>query len=84
MSTTLNAEAEVLSRLEVTLTPEGARDLLNIRFSERDQIRMMELLDKGNRGVRTPEETAEANEFERVGHLISMLKSTARRTLKQS
>ncbi len=84
MSTTLNPEADVLSRLEVSLTPAGARDLLNLRFSERDQARMLELLEKGNRGTRTAEETAEADDFERVGHLISMLKSVARRTLKQS
>jgi hypothetical protein len=42
---------------------------------------MQELLEKGNRGIRTPEEQAEAADFERIGHIFSMLKSIARSTL---
>ena len=83
MSATLSKEADVLSRLEVTLSPAGARDLLKIEFSAQDRQRMVELLEKGNRGTRTPDEEQEANEFERLGHVFSMLKSIARRTLKQ-
>lgn len=84
MSTTLNKEADVLSRLEVSLTPEGARDLLKIEFSSQDQERMRELLEKGNQGTRTADEEQEATEFERIGHVVSMLKSVARRTLKHA
>lgn len=84
MSTSLNQEAEVLSRLELSLGPAGAKDVLSIRFSDHDNDRIIELLEKRNRGTRTADEDREAQEFERVGHLISMLKSVARRTLKQS
>ena len=84
MSPTLNTEADVLSRLETSLTPDGARDLLKMQFSSQDQNRMRELLDKGNQGIRTPDEDRQASEYERVGHVISMLKSVARRTLKRS
>lgn len=83
MSTTLNHEAEVLSRLEVEMTPAGVRDLLKMKFSVQDQQRMIELLEKGSQGTRTPEENQEARELERLGHVLSMLKSVARRTLKQ-
>lgn len=83
MSITLSKEADVLSRLEVSLTPESARGLLKIDFSRQDQERMVELLEKGNRGTRSPAEEQEARDFERLGHVISMLKSVARRTLQQ-
>lgn len=84
MSTTLNKEADVLSRLEVSLSPEGARDLLKIEFSSQDRERMRELLEKANQGTRTPDEEREATDFERLGHVFSMLKSVARRTLKHA
>ncbi len=83
MSATLNHEANILSRLEVGMTPAGARDLLKLAFSAQDQQRMIELLEKGSQGTRTPEEDQEARELERLGHVLSMLKSVARRTLKQ-
>lgn len=82
MSAILNHEADILSRLEVSLTPDGARDLLKMDFSSRDKARMEELLEKGNRGIRTPDEDQEAMDFERLGHVLSMLKSIARRSLK--
>jgi hypothetical protein len=84
MSTTFSKEADILSRLLVSLTPEGARDILKIEFSPQDKERMRELLEKGNQGIRTAEEHAEAIDFERIGHLFSMLKSIARRTLNHA
>lgn len=84
MSAMLNKEAEILSRLEMPLTLEGARDILKIEFSSQDKERMRELLEKGNQGTRTPDEDDEANGFERLGHVLSMLKSIARRTLKHA
>jgi hypothetical protein len=84
MNTILNHEADILSRMEVSFTPDGARELLKMDFSSRDKRRMEELLDKGNRGTRTPDEDQEAMDFERVGHVLSMLKSIARRSLKRN
>ncbi len=84
MSTTFNKEADILSRLELSLTPEGARDLAKIDFSSQDMERMRELLEKGSQGTRTPDEDKEAADFERLGHVFSMLKSIARRALKNT
>ena len=81
MSTTFSKEGDILARLEVSLTPEGARDILKIEFSSQDKERMRELLEKGNHGTRTPDEESEAADFERLGHVFSMLKSIARRAL---
>ena len=84
MSTTLSKEADILSRLEIPLTPDGARDILKIEFSSQDKERMRELLEKGNQGSRTPDDEQEAADFERIGHVFSMLKSIARRTLNHA
>ena len=84
MTQTVTNEATILSRLEPNLTLQGARDLLGLQFSLADQERMLQLLEKGNRGERTSEEDREADEFERVGHLLSMLKSIARKRLNAS
>ncbi len=84
MSTTFSKEADILSRLEVSLTPEGARDILKIEFSSQDKERMRELLEKGNQGTRTPDDEQEAADFERIGHVFSMLKSIARRALNHA
>lgn len=79
-----NKEPDILSRLEVPMTHEAAESILNIRFSAQDVTRMHELLDEGNKGTITTEEREEADSYERVGHLIAMLQSVARRTLKVS
>ncbi len=81
-TTVPNREPEILSRLQLPITPEVAQSLVDIKFSPSDVTRMHELLDKGNEGTITPEEREEANSYERIGHLVAMLQSLARRTLK--
>jgi hypothetical protein len=45
---------------------------------------MRELSAKARRGTLTPEEDAEMDNFERVGSILSILKSKARQVLKRS
>ena len=66
------------------MTPDVAQSLLNIKFSVEDVTRLHDLLDKGNKGTITADEREEANSYERIGHLVAMLQSIARRTLKRS
>jgi hypothetical protein len=42
---------------------------------------MDELAEKARQGSLSPEERAEADSYERVGHFVSLLKSKARRSL---
>jgi len=63
------------------MTPDVAATLLKIEFSPDDVTRMHELLDKGNEGTITDEEREVADSYERIGHLVAMLQSLARRTL---
>jgi hypothetical protein len=84
--TTTN-EAVILRRAiepnRPTLSAAAARSLLAIDFSPEDKDRMRELAAKARAGQLTADEQAEIDAYGRVGSLLSILKSKARRSLKQ-
>ncbi len=65
------------------LTPAVARAILQLEFSEDDQERMHELSQKAQEGALTPEEQFEIDNFERVGNMLAIWKSQARKLLKR-
>ena len=80
-------EAEVWLRIlhpDRELTPRVARALLSLSIPKNELDRMHELSKKAQAGTLTPEEDAEMDEFERVGSILSTLKSKARQVLKRS
>ena len=86
--TALNAnDLALLSRVlepeKPSLPPEAARAFLALDFSQADKDRMRQLSAKAREGTLTPEEQAETNSYERVGHFLSILRSKARRPLKR-
>jgi hypothetical protein len=66
------------------LAPDAARSLLRIGFLPADRVRMRVLAAKARDGTLTPAEQAEVEGYERVGHLLSLLKSKARQSLHQA
>jgi hypothetical protein len=81
------AEIEVWMRIlhpDQALTPRVARAILGLSFPEIDVARMHELSAKARSGSLTPDEDAEMVNFERVGSILSILKSKARQVLKRS
>jgi uncharacterized protein YnzC (UPF0291/DUF896 family) len=85
--TTIN-EAEILSRViapeEPTLPPDTAKIILTFDFGKEDRDRMNLLAEKAREGTLTAEEQAEIDCYERVGHFLSLLRSKARLSLKQT
>jgi hypothetical protein len=80
-------EAEVWLRIlhpDDELSPRTARAILGLSFPATDVRRMHELSAKARAGTLTPEEDAEMDNFERVGSILSTLKSKARQVLKRS
>jgi hypothetical protein len=61
-----------------------ARGFLRLSFPEEDRRRMNELAEKASLGTLTAGEQEEVDSYERVGHLLPLLKSKARRSLKGS
>jgi hypothetical protein len=65
------------------LTIPVARHILKLGFSEADNLRMHELAEKNREGELTPAELAELDNFVKVGDLLAILQSKARKRLKQ-
>lgn len=78
-------EAVILGRAiePATLSASAARSILGIEFSEKDKRRMRELAAKARAGTLTSSEQSEIDTYGRVSSLLSILKSKARKSLKQ-
>jgi hypothetical protein len=86
LSHTNTSEAAILSRVlepeKPTLSPQTARDILALDFGPADKERMHQLSAKARAGTLTPDEQVAISNYERVGHLLNILQSKARRSLK--
>jgi hypothetical protein len=86
-STFSSSELAVLGRL-IGPEREGlpvriARAILELDFEPRERERMHELALKANEGVLTAEEQTEIDAYGRVGCLLDLMHSLARRSLKR-
>ena len=63
---------------------EAARAILALDFNQADKDRMRQLSAKARQGTLTPDEQAAINNYERVGHLLNIMQSKARRSLNDS
>jgi len=83
-----NTEAAILARMlesdERELTPEAARYLLSIQLPSGDQDRVDELSAKARAGLLTEAEGQELDGYLRIGSLVAVLQSKARRRLKHA
>src|SRR5262249_61423022 len=81
------SEIAILTRIfdkdDTPMSPEMARGILAMNFPEEDRKRMDELAEKARCGTLTPGERAEAEQYERAGHFLSILRSKARMTLRK-
>src|SRR5438477_12234635 len=66
------------------LSPEAARSLLELQFSEVDHDRMNELAAKARKATLTASERAELEEYIRAGDVLALIKSRARQSLKRA
>jgi hypothetical protein len=79
-------ESSILSRIikpnQPDLPAPVARLILKWQFTEDDRRRMHMLLEKAKEGTLTRPEKSEAETYERVGNMLSILKSKSRQSLK--
>ncbi len=64
------------------LSPTLARHLLELEWSPNDESRMRELRDKNRKGEIDAGELRELDNYVRIGTMLSILQSRARKTLK--
>jgi hypothetical protein len=79
-------DSVILERLvdpqKPTLTADAARCILSLQFTQEDRRRMGELAEKARQGALSEEEQAQADSYERIGSLLAVLQSKARRSLQ--
>ncbi len=79
-------EAAILGRLvapdEPRLSPAAAETILAVDFDPADKDRMHELAARARAGALSAKERAEVEAYSRVGSLLGILHSKARRVLK--
>ena len=81
-------EADILSEIVAPdrpdLSPESARSILELKFTEKATLRIRELLDKKNKGTISAEESSQLDKYLRVGQFLDLMQSKARLSLRQS
>jgi hypothetical protein len=82
-----NAESALWKRLlepaNAALSSDVAQYLLALSFPASDLDRMQNLAEKARSGALTLDEHVELDNYERVGHVLSLIKSQARQSLKK-
>jgi hypothetical protein len=82
-----NTEAAILGRLiepeKSDRPPEAARFLLRLDFTPGDKARMDELAAKAREGAIDADDRAELENYVHVGHLLALMQSKARNSLKR-
>jgi hypothetical protein len=80
-------EAAILTRIagpdEPAFSVATAKGILTLGFSPIDKNRMHELAAKARQGKLTAADQAEVEAYSRIGSLLGILKSKARRALKR-
>jgi hypothetical protein len=87
MSHDNTSDVAILSRVlepdKPTLSPQAAREILALDFGPADRERMRQLSAKARAGTLTPPEQVAIDNYERVGHVLNIMQSKARRSLKR-
>lgn len=88
VSTISTSEAALWGRLfdptSHELSTDVARYIITLSFPQPDLDRMHELANKARASTLTLEEQIELDNYERVGHVLSLMKSKARKALKKT
>lgn len=75
--------ARLIQAPKAPISPDVGRYLLSIEFSDADDARMQELMDKSNEGVLTSDEAAELDGYVNIANVLSVMHSQARGALKE-
>ena len=72
----------MLGTVGLTLPVAAARAILDLGFPPDDLERMRQLSAKAQEGILSSDEQAQITNYERIGHILSLMKAKARRSVK--
>jgi hypothetical protein len=88
MNPILSKETEILSRVigpeNPAFTPEAARSILQLRFTDADVEQMNRLASKAREGTLSEDEQSQLHGYLFVGAMVDLMHSKARLSLKKS
>ena len=76
--------ARLIQAPKEPISPDAARYLLSIDFSDADHARMQELMEKSNEGMLTVEDEAEFDSYLDIANLLTLMHSQARVALRKA
>ncbi|NLS94415.1 MAG: hypothetical protein GXX96_19840 [Planctomycetaceae bacterium] len=81
-------ESEILARIvdpsNPSFTPDVARSILELQFTEADRHEMNDLAEKARSGTLSDEESTKLHAYLFVGGMVDLMHSKARLSLRQS
>jgi hypothetical protein len=81
-------EADILSEVvapdQPGISPEFARAILELHFTDKASRKISKLLDKNNKGTISVSERAVLDKYLRVGQFLDLMQAKARLSLQQS
>jgi hypothetical protein len=87
LSTERPSEISIFARLlnsgRAKMSLALARYILKLGFDDEDQVRMADLAERNQAGMLSGDEREELMNFVKAGHLLALLQSRARKTLKK-
>jgi hypothetical protein len=76
--------AKLFDAAQGRITPDGARALLDLRFTDAQQQRIVDLAAKNSDGTLTPDERSEYEALVEAGDLLALMQAKARTMLRQT
>ena len=87
-NTTTITEADILSEVvapdQPGLSPEFARVILDLHFTDKANNQIRKLLDQNNKGTINETERAVLDKYLRVGQFLDLMQAKAKLSLEQS
>jgi hypothetical protein len=88
VNTSTITEADILSEVvapnQPGISPEFARAILDLHFTDKANKQIRKLLDKNNKGTINETESAVLDKYLRVGQFLDLMQAKARLSLEQS
>ena len=81
MITEVDILSDVVAPGRPDLSPESARAILDLKFSERAVERLNELAERNRQGTLTQPEQIELDKYLRVGSFLNLIQAKARKSL---
>lgn len=73
---------DIFTNEEAKMSPEAAKGILSMRFTDKQRARMLDLADRSSAGTLSPAERQEMEGYANAGTFLSLLHAKARLAMR--